>query len=155
MESSDNSGCGAPVVSHALGLLQRSALTPEQLEAAYQRARQMLAADLNHEARAVLEALLLLQPQAVRVVRSLAIAYMRDARFHGARDMLAYGMRLDPSDILLPMLHGECVMLCGDHSLGLALLAAALPAAASVPLAHAYVLRAQKCLQMARQGATP
>lgn len=128
-------------------------LSAAELEAAYQRARQMLAADLLDPAQAVLEALLLLQPQSVRVVRALGITYLRRQQVRQARAMLHYGLSIDAHDPVLHLLHGECVLLCGERSRGIQLLEHALATFAARSDAHAYMIRAQKCLSMARQAA--
>ena len=124
-----------------------------ELEAAYRRARQMLAANLLDPAQAVLEALLLLQPRAVRFARLLGIVYLRKQWAHKARAMLAYAIELDAQDLVLHLLHGECVLLCGERELGIQLLERALGAAQRHPDVHAYIMRAQKSLRMARQAA--
>ena len=128
-------------------------LSASELEAAYQRARQMLAADLLDPAQAVLEALLLLQPQALRVVRALGITYLRRQQVRQARAMLHYGLSIDGQDPVLHLLHGECVLLCGERTQGITLLENALATYGMRPDAHAYVIRAQKCLSMARGAA--
>ncbi len=128
-------------------------LSEPELEAAYQRARQMLAANLCAAAQAVLQALLLLQPNSARLARTLGITYLRRQQVRQARAMFAYGLQLDGHDSIMQLLHGECVLLCGERDLGLRLLEQALAAAASHPATHAYIIRAQKCMVMARQAA--